>query len=276
MFIGGQIVLTIQFRWFVVGAALVFHGAGIAEMPMAVGTQFMGSGAASVESHDVRVGIFRPADTAADLAISNAARTAAMASRSAPMGLGKEYRVGPNDLIDVEVFDMESLKRTVRVNAAGAISLPLIGAVAVAGLTSQEVEARIAARYGEKYLQHPQVSIFIKEYTSERITIEGAVIRPGMFPLTGQITLLRALALAGGFGPIANTSEVMLFRVNEQRVREFAVFDVENIRSGKSDDPFIKGDDLIVVQRDNTRRLLKDSVFRDIFDSINPFAVFGR
>lgn len=188
---------------------------------------------------------------------------------------GRDYRVGPNDLVDVEVLDLDNLKRTVRVNAAGAISLPLIGAVTVAGLTSHEVEQRIADRYRERYLQNPQVSVFIKEFTTERLTVEGAVSKPGIYPLTGQITLLRALALAGGFGPIANSSEVMLFR-NAESGRAVAVFDVDAIRAGKSPDPVIRGDDLIVVQQDTTRRLLKDSVFRDIVDSINPFSIFAR
>lgn len=192
------------------------------------------------------------------------------------MAIAKDYRVGPNDLLDIEVMDLDNMKRTVRVNAAGAISLPLIGSVAVIGLTAQQLEARIAARYSEKYLQNPQVSVFIKEFTTERITVDGAVIKPGIYPLTGQITLLRALALAGGFGPIADSNEVMLFRVNEKGERQMAVFDVDNIRAGKSDDPAIKGDDLIVVQRDASRRLLKDSIFRDVIDSINPFSVFGR
>lgn len=231
------------------------------------------------KSMDMRVGAIQPADST-DRVTDGGLRTAPgpvpQAVASPMMSLGKDYRVGPNDLIDIEVLDLDNLKRTVRVNAAGAISLPLIGRVVVAGLTSQEVEERIAARYGEKYLQNPQVSIFIKEFTTERITIEGAVSRPGIFPLTGQITLLRALALAGGFGPIANTGQVMLYRVNDQRVREVAVYDVEKIRAGKNDDPPIKGDDLIVVQRDSTRVLLKDSLFRDIVDSINPFSILGR
>jgi len=202
-------------------------------------------------------------------------RTAGGALAPAPTAVAavKDYRVGPGDLIEVEVLDVDSLKRTARVNAAGALSLPLIGQVPVAGLTSHEVEERIAGRYGEKYLQNPQVSIFIKEFTTERITVEGAVSRPGIFPLTGPMTLLRVLAVAGGFGPIANTSEVMLYRVNDAKVREVAVYDVEKIRSGKAEDPFIKGDDLIVVQRDSTRALLKDSIFRDVVDSINPFSV---
>src|SRR5205807_1269828 len=100
----------------------------------------------------------------------------------------------------------------------------------------------------------------------------GAVARPGIFPLAGQMTLLRALAVAGGFGPIADTSKVMLYRVNDKKVRESFVFDVEKIRAGNADDPPIKGDDLIVVQRDGTRAILKDSLLRDVIDSINPFS----
>jgi len=192
------------------------------------------------------------------------------------VSLGKDYRVGPNDLLDIEILDLDNMKRTVRVNAAGAISLPLIGPIVVAGLTAQQAERHIADRYAEKYLQNPSVSVFIKEFTTERITVDGAVAKPGIYPLTGQITLLRALALAGGFGPIADSNEVMLFRVNEKGERQVAVFNVDQIRAGKSDDPTIKGDDLIVVQRDANRRVLKDSLFRDILDSVNPFSVFAR
>ena len=190
--------------------------------------------------------------------------------------LGKDYLIGPNDLVDVEVFEVDNLKRTARVNAAGAISLPLIGGVVIAGLTTQQAEERIADRYREKYLQNPQISVFVKEFTTERITIEGAVARPGIFPLTGQITLLRALAMAGGFGEIPNKYEVMLFRVNERNVREVAVFDIEKIRSGVAPDPAIKGDDVIVVQRDSKRILLRDSLFKDIVDTINPFSIFAK
>jgi polysaccharide export outer membrane protein len=243
----GSTVSTVHFSTCLLAAALAFHGLAAAQQ-----TSVQGAAPVAAEPLDLR-------------------------NLSTPLaGAGKEYRVGPNDLIDVEVFDLDNLKRTVRVNAAGAISLPLIGAVTVAGLTSQEAEARIADRYREKYLQNPQVSVFIKEFTTERITVEGAVVKPGIFPLSGQITLLRALAMAGGFGPIADSSQVMLFRVNEQRQREVAVYDVAKIRSGKSDDPVIRGDDLIVVQQDSTRKLLKDSVFRDIIDSVNPFSVFSR
>jgi polysaccharide biosynthesis/export protein len=220
---------------------------------------------------DARLGVFRPA--APDMPVDS---KSAQGGSMSQISLGKDYRVGPNDLLDIEVLDLDNSKRTVRVNAAGAITLPLIGAVNVAGLTAQDVESRLAAKYSEKYLQNPQVSVFIKEFTTERITLDGAVNKPGIYPLTGQITLLRAIALAGGFGPIAESSEVMLFRVNEKGERQVAMFDVDKIRAGKSDDPVIKGDDLIVVQRDATRRLLKDSLFRDIVDSVNPFSSLVR
>lgn len=184
--------------------------------------------------------------------------------------IGKEYRIGPNDLLDVEILNLENAKRTVRVNAAGSITLPLIGAIPVAGLTQQQVEDHIASLYGEKYLQDPQVSVFIREFTTERITVDGAVVKPGIYPLVGQMTLLRVLALAGGFGQIANRSQVMLFR-EENGQRQVATFDVQKIQSGQEPDPPIRGDDLIVVQRDSTRAVFRDSLFRDMIDTVNPF-----
>jgi polysaccharide export outer membrane protein len=264
-------VSTVKFSALVVGTALVFHGVCSAQTTR-LGTSAMG--APTAQPSEFRVGSLRPMDSPDPLTDGGIRTAPSMPNLAVPMvTLGKDYHVSPNDLIEVEIFEMENLKRTVRVNAAGAISLPLIGQVTVGGLTSQEIEARIAERYSEKYLQNPQVSIFIKEFTTDRITIEGAVGHPGIFPLTGRLTLLRALAMAGGFGSIANTSQVMVYRVNEQQVRESAVYDIEKIRAGKSDDPPIQGDDLIVVQRDSSRVLLKDSLFRDIIDSVNPFSV---
>lgn len=218
-------------------------------------------------------GVFRPTAPIAD----PQAKGSQNPQQGNPLyNIGKEYRVGTNDLLDIEVLNLENGKRTVRVNAAGYITMPLIGQVTVAGLTQQQVEAQIASLYGEKYLQNPQVSVFIKEFTTERITVDGAVAKPGIYPLVGQMTLLRVIALAGGFGQIANSQQVMLFRQGEKGERQVATFDVERIRSGKDPDPMIRGDDLIVVQRDSARALLKDSIFRDIVDSVNPFSVFNR
>jgi polysaccharide export outer membrane protein len=222
---------------------------------------------------ELRVGSLRSVDSPDPMTDGGLRTLSSSPTVPVPMALAKDYRLSANDLLDVEVLDADNLRRTVRVNAAGAVSLPLIGRVAIAGLTTQEAEDRIAAKYAEKYLQNPQVSIFVKEFTTERVTIEGAVSRPGIFPLAGQMTLLRALAVAGGFGSIADSSKVMVYRVNDLKVRETFVYDVEKIRAGEAADPVIKGDDLIVVQRDSTRALLKDSLFRDVIDSVNPFSI---
>ncbi len=186
------------------------------------------------------------------------------------------YKIAASDLLEIEVFGVEDLKRTVRVNSAGYITIPLVGMVSVAGLTATEAEALIAIRYGADYLKNPQVSIFIKEFTTQRVTIDGAVNKPGIYPLTGQITLLRALALAGGGGQIANLEDVLLFRAGNNGVREVLRFDVKKIRNGELEDPLLRGDDLVVVNRSGTRELLKDSVLRDVLDYINPFSFLSR
>jgi polysaccharide biosynthesis/export protein len=196
----------------------------------------------------------------------------AVVNLAMPAAIGLDYRIAPNDLIEMEVFGVSELKRTVRVNAIGAIALPLIGTLQVAGLTPADAEALIAIKYGQKYLQDPQVSLFIKEFTTQRITVDGAVVKPGIFPLTGQITLLRALALAGGGGPMADMEQVMLFRIGADGQNKAERYDAMKIRKGESPDPPLQGDDIIVVNRDNKRTALRDSLFRDIIDTLNPFA----
>ena len=126
----------------------------------------------------------------------------------------------------------------------------------------------IADRLSENYLQSPQVSVFIKEFTARRFTVEGAVNKPGVFPLVGQMTLLRALATAGGQGALSDVSEVMLFRVQPVSGSVTLKFDVEQIRAGDIADPLIQNDDLLVVKRSRTRVALKDSIFRDLLDAI--------
>jgi len=183
-----------------------------------------------------------------------------------------EYKVGPQDLLEVQVWGQPDLARTVRVNLQGKISLPLIGGVDAVGLTAQQLEKNISDRLSEKFLQDPQVTVFIKEFTTLRFTIEGAVNKPGLYPLSGQITLLRALAVAGGQGPLSDMSDVMLFRLLPTGERQTLSFDIEKIRSGEVADPFIANDDLVVVKRSKARAAVKDSLFGDILQTFNPFS----
>ncbi|MEP7069980.1 MAG: polysaccharide biosynthesis/export family protein [Usitatibacter sp.] len=196
----------------------------------------------------------------------------AKAAAPQPRASFKDYRIGSEDLLEIQVFGVDQLSRTVRVNSLGRISLPLVGAVEVGGLTVQEAETLIAGLLTKSYLQNPQVSLFVKEFTNQRVTIEGAVSKPGIYPLRGQTTLLRSLAMAGGQGSLSDMSEVMVFRTGAQGVRETQVFDVERIRRGELDDPQVLNDDLIVVNRSKARTIMKDSIFRDVLDAINPFS----
>ena len=186
----------------------------------------------------------------------------------------RDYRIGTEDLLEVQVFGVDQLSRTVRVNSMGFVSLPLIGNIEVGGLTAQEAENAIATRLADAYLQNPQVSLFIKEFTNQRVTVEGAVNKPGVYPLRGETTLLRTLAMAGGQGSLSDMSQVMLFRTGADGKRGAQVFDVERIRRGEAEDPAVVNDDMIVVNRSPARIALKDSIFRDVLDAINPFAPF--
>ena len=204
---------------------------------------------------------------------------ASSAGAGRPIGtlasLGADYRLGPNDLMDVEVFGVPDLKRTVRVNSSGQVSLALVGNVLLAGLSAQQAETVIADKYAEKFLQNPQISVFIKEFTTQRITIEGAVARPGIYPVTGQVSLLRALALAGGGAAYSDLSDIMVFRVAQNGAKTTQTHDLDKIRAGELPDPFILAEDVIVVKRNPVRAALRDSLFRDVIDSLNPFSALA-
>jgi polysaccharide export outer membrane protein len=121
-----------------------------------------------------------------------------MSTLSSKRDLYRDYKIGPEDLLEISVFEEEKLNKTVRVSSQGNISLPLLGILRVKGLTANEVEKEIRDLLAEKYLQDPHVSVFIKEYRSQRISVIGAVEKPGSFDITGQKTILDMLGMAGG------------------------------------------------------------------------------
>lgn len=167
-----------------------------------------------------------------------------------------EYRIGPSDLLAVSVFQIQDLNRDVRVNNAGQVSLPLIGSIDVAGRTVGEAEREVAQKYRESYLQNPQVSVFVKEFSSQRVTVSGAVKKPGIYPMNSRLTLVQSIALAEGFNEIGSERNVLVFR-NVGGERQYARFDVAAINRGDQPDPQIYGDDLIVVDTSTGRITLK-------------------
>ena len=178
----------------------------------------------------------------------------------------EEYRINPSDLLEISVFQAPELSRTVRVGARGGVTLPLIGQVNAGGLTGRELEELIATKLRESFLQNPQVSVFIKEYTAQRVTVEGSVTRPGVFVVNGKTSLLQAIAMAGGLDRLADTSDIKIFRNRQNGLRESVQYDIELIRKGTAIDPILEAGDMIVVGKSGTRSGIKDvtEVLRDI------------
>ncbi|KFN45093.1 polysaccharide biosynthesis/export family protein [Arenimonas oryziterrae] len=179
------------------------------------------------------------------------------------------YRVGPQDLLEITVFQVPDLNRTVRINSGGQISLPLIGQMQAGGKTVPELESEISAKLTEKYLQNPQVSVFVKEFTSQRVTLEGAVKKPGIYPLTGRTTLLQSIAMAGGMDQLANLQGIVVFRMIDGK-KMAAVFDLKQIRAGQAEDPQIYGDDVVVVDQSGSKTAL-----RRIIEAVPVLNMFG-
>jgi len=167
-----------------------------------------------------------------------------------------QYRIGPSDLLTVTVFQVKDLDREVRVDDDGMISLPLIGAVQAGGHTPAELERTIAGLYGASYLQDPQVSIFLKEFTSLHVTVSGAVEKPGIYPISSQMTLLQAIATAEGFGELASHDNVFVLRTIDGQ-RQFARFNVDDIEKGQLDDPVLRAEDVVIVDTSVGKQSLK-------------------
>jgi polysaccharide export outer membrane protein len=121
-----------------------------------------------------------------------------MSLLSSKKDLNRDYKIGPEDLLEVSVFEDEKLNKTVRVSSQGNINLPLIGVLRVKGLTASALEKEIRDLLAEKYFQDPNVSVFIKEYRNQQISVIGAVQKPGVYDVTGQRTILDMLSLSGG------------------------------------------------------------------------------
>jgi polysaccharide biosynthesis/export protein len=179
-----------------------------------------------------------------------------------------DYRISPLDVLDVSVFQVPDLTKTVQVSSGGEITLALIGAVTAAGRTAPELEKDIAGKLGEKYLQSPQVSVFVKEYTSQRVTVEGAVVKPGIYPMTGKTTLLQTIALAGGLDRVADPRGIIIFREIDG-ARKAAKFDLPAIRAGNDEDPVVAGGDVVVVDQSGAK-----TAIRDVRESLGIFGLF--
>jgi len=168
--------------------------------------------------------------------------------QNAPLN-GDDTTLGVGDVLDVRVYGEEELTGTYRVAQDGSIDFPFIGRVAVAGLEPPTIADTIKDRLAHGYLRDPQVSIFVREYNSKRVSVVGAVAHPGNFPMTTGLTVVQAISLAGGFTSIASRDDTVVTRRVGGRLRRFPVH-AEDVTEGNEDDfPLQAGDIIYVPER---------------------------
>lgn len=172
--------------------------------------------------------------------------------------LDRPYLVGPFDKLTISVFGIEELsEKEIQVDASGRISFPLAGVISVAGQAPNEIEGLLRDRLKENYVRDPQVTVNLKETISQMVTVEGQVRKPGLYPVVGRMTLLRAIARAEGTDEFSKLDEVVIFRtVNGQHLA--ALYNLKAIRLGGAEDPEVYANDVIAVGDDKARRLFKD------------------
>lgn len=182
---------------------------------------------------------------------------------------GYEYRVGPGDLLNIEVFMVKELSHSTRVNSKGYISLPLAGAIPVTGLTVEQVEREIERRLAKDYLKDPHVSVFVKEYESQKVTVNGWVKNPGIYPLKGRTTLLQAISMADGLVKLSDATEIVVFRTIPDKGTVGYKINLEDVQAGNVADPTLQADDIVVVPKDGSR-----AIFEETKDSLRVFLGF--
>jgi polysaccharide biosynthesis/export protein len=122
----------------------------------------------------------------------------------------REYTIGPEDVLDINVFEAPEMNREVRVSASGEISLPLLGAVRAASLTPRELETSLEELLHQKYMKDPHIGVFVREMQSHPVSVMGAVRKPGTFQIRGSKTLLEILSLAEGLADDAGEEVIIL------------------------------------------------------------------
>jgi polysaccharide biosynthesis/export protein len=172
----------------------------------------------------------------------------------------RPYLIGPFDKLIIDVFGIEELsKKEVQTDAGGRISFPLAGIIEAAGKTPAEVEQEIEQRLRGRFVRDPQVTVNLQETVSQVITVDGQVKEPGLYPVIGRMTLMRAVATAKGAAEFAKLDDVVIFRtVNGQKMA--GLYNLKAIRRGNYEDPEVFANDVVIVGDSSARRIFKDAL----------------
>jgi polysaccharide export outer membrane protein len=170
----------------------------------------------------------------------------------------RPYLIGPFDKLTIDVFGIEDLKLLkVQTDASGRISFPLIGSVEAAGQTPSELAAMIGDRLRGRFVRNPQVTVNLDETVSQVVSVGGQVTEPGLYPVIGRMTLMRAVATAKGTSEFAKLTDVVVFRTVGGR-KMAALYNLKMIQRAAYVDPEIFANDVIVVGDSPARRLFRD------------------
>lgn len=167
--------------------------------------------------------------------------------------------IGPLDTISVSVFGVPELSGEVQVDAGGRIAMPLIGELDAGDKSAAELASDIEQKYAVQYVRDPDVTVNIVSSVSQVVTVDGQVVEPGLYPVTNQMTLLRAVASARGLTEFAKQDDVVVLRTVEGRLIA-GLYNISAIRRGQYSDPAIFANDLIVVGDSPQRRLFRDFI----------------
>ena len=137
-----------------------------------------------------------------------------------------DYQIGSKDLLEITVFGLPELNQTVRVSEDGSITMSLLGRVEVAGLTAQELEKKLASILDKQFTKEARVTVFIREY--QKVSVIGAVGKPGMYELVGPTTLLQVIAQAGGLTAQA-MNELFVYRLEKDGKQTKIVIKIEGL-----------------------------------------------
>ena len=167
------------------------------------------------------------------------------------------YLIGPYDKLVVDVYGIEEFKKVeVQADAGGRVAFPLVGSIDAAGKSPEELSAAIADGLRRAYVRDPKVTVNVVDMQSQTVTIDGQVTQPGLYPVTAQMSLMRAVARARGVNEFAKLQDVVVFRtVGGQRMA--ALYNLQAIRRGAYPDPTIYANDVVVVGDSPSRRLFQ-------------------
>ena len=171
----------------------------------------------------------------------------------------RPYLIGPFDRLKIDVFGVPELSNAeIQADASGRISVPLAGEIEAAGKSPGEVAAVIEDRL-LRYIRQPEVAVNLLETVSQVVTVDGEVRKPGLYPVMGQMTLMRAVARAEGLSEMARPTEVVIFRSVEGQ-KYAGLYDLRAIRRGVYEDPEVFANDVVVVGHSAKRQLFKDTL----------------